>query len=70
MLTDFPIPIDGWIHLPKITPDITNKKYIQIKQTQNPLDKDVKIKRAHGLSDSILKNAERVLRLPQEQTVR
>jgi hypothetical protein len=29
------------------------------------LDKDIMIKRAHGFSDSILENAEKVLRLPQ-----
>jgi predicted TIM-barrel fold metal-dependent hydrolase len=63
--SDFPIPIDGWIHLPWVTHGITVEEYLEIKKTQNPLDRDVKIKRAHGFSDSILENAEKVLRLPQ-----
>jgi len=63
--SDFPIPIDGWIHLPWVTHRITVEEYLEIKKTQNPLDRDVRIKRAHGFSDSILENAEKVLRLPQ-----
>jgi len=61
--SDFPIPIEGWIHLPWVTYDITPKEYIHIWQTHNALDKDVRIKQAHGFSDSILENAEKVLRL-------
>ena len=60
--TDFPIPIDGWAHLPWITPEMTPKEYIEIARMKNPLDRDVRIKRAHGFSDSILENAEKVLR--------
>jgi len=63
--SDFPIPIDGWVHLPVFTHDVTMKEYKQIRKTQNLLDRDVRIKRAHGFSDSILENAEKVLRLPQ-----
>jgi predicted TIM-barrel fold metal-dependent hydrolase len=63
--SDFPIPIDGWIHLPFVTPDVTVEEYVQIQQTKNPIDKDVRIKRAHRFSDSILQNAEKVLRLPK-----
>jgi hypothetical protein len=63
--SDFPIPIDGWIHLPWVTHGITVEEYLEIKKTQNPLDRDVRIKRAHGFSDAILENAEKVLRLPQ-----
>jgi hypothetical protein len=63
--SDFPIPIDGWIHLPLVTPDVTAEGYIQIQQTKNPVDKDVRIKRAHRFHDSILQNAEKVLRLPK-----
>jgi hypothetical protein len=48
-----------------VTHGITVEEYLEIKKTQNPLDRDVKIKRAHGFSDSILENAEKVLRLPQ-----
>jgi predicted TIM-barrel fold metal-dependent hydrolase len=63
--SDFPVPIDGWVHLPFMTPDVTVKEYLQIQRTRNPLDKDVRIKRAHGFSDSILENAEKVLRMPK-----
>lgn len=61
--SDFPLPVDGWHHLPFITNGITPKEYIQICKTKNPLDKDIRIKRAHGFSDSIIENAKRVLRL-------
>jgi len=63
--SDFPIPIEGWVHLPGFTHDVTWKEYQQIKSAENLLDRDVMIKRAHGFSDSILENAEKVLRLPQ-----
>lgn len=62
--SDFPIPIDGWVHLPLVTTGVSIEEYMQIQQTKNPLDKDVRIKRAHGFSDSILANAEKILRLP------
>jgi hypothetical protein len=65
--SDFPIPIEGWIHLPGLTHDITWEEYEQIRKTENLLDKDVIIKRAHGFSDSIIQNAEQVLRLPKDQ---
>ncbi len=61
--TDFPIPIDGWPHLPWFTHDITPEEYVKICRTKNPLDRDIRIKRAHGFSDDILGNAEKVLRL-------
>ncbi|HWR90364.1 MAG TPA: amidohydrolase family protein [Dissulfurispiraceae bacterium] len=61
--TDFPIPIDGWPHLPWITHDVTPEEYVNICRTKNPLDRDILIKRAHGLSDDTLTNAEKVLRL-------
>ena len=63
--SDFPIPIEGWVHLPGFTHDVTWKEYTRIKNTENLLDKDVMIKRAHGFEDSILENAGKVLRLPQ-----
>ena len=63
--SDFPIPIEGWVHLPGVTHGVTWEEYNQIKNTENLLDKDVMIKRAHGFSDSILENAEKVLRLPE-----
>jgi hypothetical protein len=62
--SDFPIPIEGWVHMPGLTYDITWEEYEQIRKTENLLDRDVIIKRAHGFSDSILENAEKVLRLP------
>lgn len=62
--SDFPIPIDGWTHLPWITYDMTPEEYLKIVKTKNPLDRDVRIKRAHGFQDSIMTNAEKVLRLP------
>jgi hypothetical protein len=62
--TDFPIPIDGWHHLPFVTPDMTPGEYRDIMKTKNPFDRDVKIKRAHGFDESIITNAGKVLRLP------
>ncbi|MBI5115522.1 amidohydrolase family protein [Candidatus Poribacteria bacterium] len=63
--SDFPIPIDGWPHLPWVTHDMTPAEYTEIVRTKNPLDRDVRIKRAHGFSKTILENAEKVLRLPK-----
>jgi hypothetical protein len=62
--SDFPIPVDGWPHLPWVTHDMAPEEYIQIIKTKNPLDRDVRIKQAHGFSNAILENAEKVLRLP------
>ncbi len=61
--SDFPIPIDGWTHLPLVTHDITPEEYIGICKTKNPFDRDVRIKQAHGFSNAILENAEKVLRI-------
>jgi len=63
--SDFPIPIEGWPHFPLVTPGMTTEEYNKILETQNPFDRDVLIKRAHGFSDTILENAEKekVLRL-------
>ena len=63
--SDFPIPIEGWVHLPGLTHDVTWEEYKGIQNTENLLDKDVMIKRAHGFSDLILENAEKVLHLTQ-----
>lgn len=62
--TDFPIPIDGWPHLPFVSEDVTTGEYLDIVKTRNPFDRDVRIKRAHGFDDAILENAEKVLRVP------
>lgn len=61
--SDFPIPIDGWTHLPLVTHDITPEEYIGICKTKNPFDRDVRIKQAHGFSNAIIENAEKVLRI-------
>lgn len=60
--SDFPIPIEGWPHLPWVTYDMTPTEYLNVCRTKHPLDRDVKIKRAHKFSDSILTNASKVLR--------
>lgn len=62
--SDFPIPIDSWPHLPWVTTDITPSEYIGILRTENPLDRDIRIKQSHGFSSTIIENAEKVLRLP------
>lgn len=62
--SDFPIPIEGWPHLPIVTTDITPAEYKAICETKNPFDRDVKIKKAHGFAESILGNAEKALRMP------
>jgi hypothetical protein len=61
--SDFPIPIEGWAHLPYVTRGVDSGGYTRIVKTKNPLDRDVRIKRAMGFSDEILLNAEKVLRL-------
>lgn len=45
-----------------IAKGITFSEYTRIIKTENPLDRDVRIKRAYGFSDSILGNAVKVLR--------
>jgi predicted TIM-barrel fold metal-dependent hydrolase len=60
--SDFPIPIDGSAHLPIVAHDVSPREYLEIRRTENVLDRDVAIKRAMGFSDSILTNAEKVLR--------
>ena len=62
--SDFPIPVDGWTHLPLVTHNVTPGEYISICKTKNPFDRDIRIKRAHGFSDAILENAGKVLRMP------
>ncbi len=61
--SDYPVPIDGWPHLPLVTHDMTVTEYFDIIRTLNPLDMDVRLKRAHGFSNTILENAEKVLRI-------
>jgi hypothetical protein len=61
--SDFPIPISGTEHLPLITYDMSIDEYMKIINTKNPFDLDVRIKRAHGFSDTILSNAENLLRM-------
>jgi hypothetical protein len=45
----------------EITHNVTPEDYMQIYQTKNPFDRDIKIRRAYGFSDLIVKNAEKVL---------
>lgn len=56
--------IEGRGHVPGLTHGVTWEEYQQIRNTENLLNKDVMIKRAHGFSDAILDHAEKVLRLP------
>jgi len=62
--SDFPIPIDSWPHLPLITHGITPAEYVRICKTKNPFDRDIRIKQVHGFDNTIMENAEKVLRLP------
>ncbi|MEO5361900.1 MAG: amidohydrolase [Nitrospirota bacterium] len=62
--SDFPIPIDASAHLPFVTHKMKPSDYVEIMQIKNPLDKDIRIKAAHGFkNDVIFGNTEKVLRL-------
>ncbi len=61
--SDFPVPVEGWVNIPLVNPEISTNEYRDIINTKNPLDLDVLIKRAHGLSDKILENTQAVLRI-------
>ncbi len=62
--SDFPVPIEAWPHLPWVTHDMSREEFVKISQTKNILDRDVRLKRAHGFAEAILENAAQVLRLP------
>jgi hypothetical protein len=62
--SDFPVPIEGYMHFPKITYDVSFPEYFDIINEKNPFDLDVKIKKAHKFNSSIFENAENVLRMP------
>ena len=62
--SDFPIPIDGGPHLPIVTHDVSFSEYDKIMNCDNPFDRDVLIKRAHGFSDFILTNTAKILNHP------
>jgi len=64
--SDFPIPVNGWMQLPLLYPEIDRLEYERILKERNPLDIDVLIKRAHGFSDTILENTARVIRMKQQ----
>ncbi|MBF0473172.1 MAG: hypothetical protein HQK91_12305 [Nitrospirae bacterium] len=64
--TDFPIPIDTWQHLPFLTYHMDITEYDDIINTKNPFDRDIKIKSAHGFSDSNLDNTAKVIRLQRQ----
>jgi predicted TIM-barrel fold metal-dependent hydrolase len=61
--SDYPLPFDHWPHQPWLQSKIDKKEYNQIKKEKNPLDKDIKIKRAYDFPDSILENTAKVLGL-------
>jgi hypothetical protein len=68
--SDFPIPVSGWPYSPNVSEGMTAVEYVEryielyreMRRTKNPLDLDVKIKRAHGFSETIISNAEKALR--------
>jgi hypothetical protein len=60
---DFPIPVDSGILLPLFVPRRDRAEYEDIRNCGNPFDRDIKIKRAFGFSNSIMENAENVVRL-------
>lgn len=61
--SDFPVPIEPIYHAPYFTHDISLSEFNSFINENNPFDLEIKIKRAHGMSDSILGNAEKVLRI-------
>ncbi len=61
--SDYPLPFEHWHLQPWINSEITPEEYNQIKKEKNPLDKDIKIKRAYDFQDSILENTATVLGL-------
>ncbi|MBF0567333.1 MAG: amidohydrolase family protein [Nitrospirae bacterium] len=63
--SDFPIPIDASAHMPLVTYKMTPKDYSEILKLTNPLDKDIRIKAAHGFKNNVIfGNTEQVLRMP------
>lgn len=67
--SDMPVPVNAMNHLPYVTYDVTMPEFIEFMNVKNPFDKEIKIKRAHGFRDSILSNAENVLRMPLNSVV-
>ncbi|MBF0318237.1 MAG: hypothetical protein HQL01_00325 [Nitrospirae bacterium] len=62
--SDFPIPIDSWAHLPLVTHDMTVKEFIEVCKLKNPLDKDIRIKAAHGFKNGVIfGNTKKALRI-------
>ena len=61
--SDFPCPIEPWMHLPWITHNIKLKDYFDILKEKNPLDIDTKLKLYHGFNESVFSNYENILRL-------
>jgi len=61
--SDFPVPVDSWMHLPLLTHNMNLEKYLEIRNESNPFDREIKLKRAHGFHDSIISNSDKILRL-------
>lgn len=60
--SDMPVPIEPKTHLPIITYGVTPDEYFNFINEKNLFDMDIKIKKAHGFSNSIFTNAYKVLR--------
>lgn len=60
--SDFPIFDHYWAHLPMVTHDVDPSEYKKICKCENPLDRDILIKRAHNFDERILSNCSKVLR--------
>ena len=63
--SDMPVPVNAKDHLPYITYDVTIGEFFDFLNESNLFDKEIKMKRAHGFSESILFNAANVLRMPK-----
>jgi hypothetical protein len=62
--SDFPLPIDSWVHNPLFSSSISFREHMEIRKTTNPFDRAVRVKRAYGFSDTILTSPNAVLRMP------
>jgi len=63
--SDTPVPLKATDHLPYFTYDVSFDEFFDFINDRNLFDKEIKIKRAHGMKNSILSNAKNVLRMPK-----
>jgi predicted TIM-barrel fold metal-dependent hydrolase len=63
--SDMPVPVNPWNHMPWISYSVSIPEFFGFLNEKNLLDQDIKIKRAHEFADSILSNAQNVLRMPK-----